>query len=103
MNQQRGDGGVIRYEIVPFANGEIPTQPPVSVLSASNDESQLTSDQHNLPYLGSVNAIENLNENQLAAYLNGYGIVPPAGADPATTDHWQKQTLKRLIGVSYRS
>ena len=103
MNQQRGDGGVIRYEIVPFANGEIPTQPPVSVLSASNDGSQLTSDQHNLPYLGSVNAIQNLDENQLAAYLNGYRIVPPADADPATTDRWQKQTLKRLIGVSYRS
>ena len=78
------DGGVIRYEIVPFDNGEIPTQPHVSVVSASNDESQLTSDQHNLPYLGSVNAIENLDENQSAAYFNGYGIVPPADADLAT-------------------
>ena len=67
------------------------------------DLNHLTSGQHNLPYLGSVNAIDNLDENQLAAYLNGYDIDPPAGADPATTDHLQKQTLKRLIGVYLRS
>ncbi|KIJ99349.1 hypothetical protein K443DRAFT_679969 [Laccaria amethystina LaAM-08-1] len=82
MNQHRADGAVIEYEIVPFTNGDDPTQPP-----------------HNLPYLGSVNAIENLDGNELVGYLNGYGVVPPAGTNPVATNLLQVQTLKRLVGV----
>ena len=73
------------------------------VFSVSNNGSQLTCDQHNLPYLDSVNAIENLDGNQLVGYITGYGVVPPAAADPAATNHLQKQTLKRLVGVSLMS
>ena len=30
MNQRRGEGTVVPFEVVPFANGNDPTQPPVS-------------------------------------------------------------------------
>jgi len=83
MNQRRGEGNVVPYEVIPFINGNDPTQPP-----------------HNLPPLGSVNAIENLNGHDLAAYLTGYGIIPlPAGANPHATNRLWKETLKGLVGA----
>jgi hypothetical protein len=71
------------------------------VLGASyNDRSELTCDQHNLPPLASVNAIDNLNGQDLAAYLTGYGVVPlPAGANPHATNRLWKETLKGLVGA----
>ena len=54
------------------------------------------SDQHNLPPLLSINAIENLNEHDLMAYLTGYGVVAPVGANPHATNRLQKETPKEL-------
>ncbi|KAF8241061.1 hypothetical protein L208DRAFT_1352094 [Tricholoma matsutake] len=83
MNQHRGEGNVVPYEVIPFTNGNDPTQPP-----------------YNLPPLGSINAIENLNGHDLAAYLTGYGIVPlPAGENLHATNCLQKETLKGLVGA----
>jgi hypothetical protein len=64
-----------------------------------NDGFKLMCDQHNLPPLLSVNAIENLNGHDLADYLNGYGVVPPVGANPHATNRLRKETLKGLVGV----
>jgi len=84
MNQRRGDGTVVPFEVVPFTtNGNDPTQPP-----------------HNLPPLLSVNVINTLNGHDLVEYLNGYGVVPPISANPHATNHLQKETLKALVGVS---
>ncbi|KAF8503990.1 hypothetical protein BU17DRAFT_101541 [Hysterangium stoloniferum] len=44
MNQSRGDGRVKAYAIVPFTNGDDPTQLP-----------------HNLPCVSSVDDIDDLN------------------------------------------
>ncbi|KIJ99354.1 hypothetical protein K443DRAFT_8429 [Laccaria amethystina LaAM-08-1] len=82
MNESRGDGTVVVFDIVPFTDGSDPTQPP-----------------NNLPPLHSVNAIENLNGLQIAAYFNGYGIVPPVGANTVATNCLQKDTLKQLVGA----
>jgi len=83
MNQRRGEGNVVPYEVIPFTNGNDPTQPP-----------------HNLPPLVSVNAIETLGGLALAAYLTNYGIVPlPAGASPHATNRLRKETLKGLVGA----
>lgn len=67
-------------------------------MASSNDVSESTCDQNNLPPLHSVNAIENLNEHDLVAYLVGYGVVPPAGTH--TTNYLQKDTLKHMVGAS---
>ena len=65
------------------------------------DLSYINCDQNNLPPLDSVSAIENLNEQHLIAYLNGYGVIPiPAGANPHATNWLQKETLKGLVGAS---
>ena len=71
------------------------------MLEASyNDRSELTCDQGNLPPLVSVNAIDNLNGQDLAAYLTGYGSVPlPVGGNPHATNRLRKETLKGLVGA----
>jgi hypothetical protein len=97
MNQRRGNGTVVPFKVVPFVNGNDPTQPPVSCgfyPPLFNDGSEFAYDQDNLPPLYSVNEIENLNEHDLLEYLNGYGVVPLA------TNYLQKETLKRLVGTS---
>ncbi|KIJ05657.1 hypothetical protein PAXINDRAFT_21107 [Paxillus involutus ATCC 200175] len=83
VNQHRGDGKVVSFDIVPFTNGSDPTQPP-----------------DNLPPLHSIDVIENLNEHDLVEYLNGYGVVPPVGTNPHATNHLQKEILKGLVGSS---
>lgn len=101
MNQSRLDGTVVAFKVVPFTDGSDPTQPPVGfVLVSSNDGSELTCDQNNLPPLHSVNAIENLNGHDVVAYLVGYGVVPPAGTNPHTTNYLQKDALKLLVGCT---
>jgi len=35
----------------------------------------------------------------LVDYLNGYGIVPPVGANPHATNRLRKETLKSLVGA----
>jgi len=69
MNQHRGDGSVVPLEVVPFTNGDNPTQPP------------------------------NLNGHNLNQYLNGYGVAPPVGANPHATNHLWKETVKSLVGA----
>lgn len=83
MNQSRLDGTVVAFKVVPFTDGSDPTQPP-----------------NNLPPLHSVNAIENLNGHDVVAYLVGYGVVPPAGTNPHTTNYLQKDALKLLVGCT---
>ncbi|KIJ11779.1 hypothetical protein PAXINDRAFT_157172 [Paxillus involutus ATCC 200175] len=83
VNQHRGDGKVVSFDIVPFTNGNDPTQPP-----------------DNLPPLHSIDVIENLNEHDLMEYLNGYGVVPPVSTNPYATNYLQKEILKGLIGSS---
>ncbi|KAM6497600.1 hypothetical protein JOM56_005548 [Amanita muscaria] len=82
MNQGRGDGNIVRFEIIPFANGNDPTLQP-----------------HNLPPLYSVDTIQQLDGATLSAYLTGYGIDPlPAAGNPDATNRLRKETLKRLVG-----
>ena len=71
------------------------------VLEASyNDRSELTCDQGNLPPLVSVNAIDNLYGQDLAAYLTGYGSVPlPVGGNPHATNRLRKEKSKGLVGA----
>ena len=100
MNQRRGEGNVVSFEVVPFVNGNDPTQPPVSRgFGPIYRRSQLTCNQKNLPPLHSVNAIENLNGHDLVQYLTGYGAVPPVGPNPHATNRLRKETLTGLIGA----
>ena len=75
--------------------------PPSHLLEASyNDRSELTCDQGNLPPLVSVNAIDNLYGQDLAAYLTGYGSVPlPVGGNPHATNRLRKEKSKGLVGA----
>ncbi|KAH9172503.1 hypothetical protein EDB89DRAFT_906722 [Lactarius sanguifluus] len=83
INQSRGHGNVVPFEVVPFTDGTDPTLPP-----------------HNLPPLHTVNVIDNLSEQSLTTYLTHYGIVPlPTGGSPDATNHLQKETLKQLVGA----
>lgn len=65
----------------------------------SNGRSQLTFYQNNLPPLHTVNAIDNLNGNDLLRYLTGYGAVPPVGANRRATNRLRKEALKSLVGA----
>ena len=69
MNQGRVEGN-LAYEIIPFANGDDPTQGPVSrdLVPVTINLTQHCN-QHDLPLLGSIDAIENLNGQELAGYL----------------------------------
>ncbi|KAH9013697.1 hypothetical protein EDB85DRAFT_2032379 [Lactarius pseudohatsudake] len=85
INQSRGLGNVVPFEVVPFTDGTDPTLPP-----------------HNLPPLYTVNVIDNLSEQSLTTYLTHYGIVPlptASGGSPDATKHLQKETLKQLVGA----
>jgi hypothetical protein len=60
----------------------------------------LTHDQNNFPPLHSINAIQNLNGNDLAAYLTGYNAVPlSVAANPHATNRLWKEILKEKVGV----
>ncbi|KAI9431232.1 hypothetical protein H4582DRAFT_2009491 [Lactarius indigo] len=75
--------GAVPLEVVPFTNGDDPTQPP-----------------HNLPHIDSAATIDGLNGAQLIGYLNGYGINPlPRGIHPHATNRARKETLKRVVGA----
>jgi len=82
INQNRLDGRTVPFRIVPFKNGDDPTQPP-----------------HNLPHLASVVVIKQLNEQQVNSYLTGYGIDRlPSGSHPDETDYLWGRPLVRAIG-----
>jgi hypothetical protein len=62
--------------IVPFNDGSMPTQDPVSSLSFNSLNSlQISHTQHNLPPLINVAAIRVLTSPQTIAYAAGYGLV----------------------------
>lgn len=83
INRGRLEGDIVPYEVVPFPNGDDPTQPP-----------------HNLPHLVSVEVIEQLSECQLISYLTGYGTNPmPTGPNPGDTDYLRRDHLMALVGV----
>ena len=76
-NSMFGEGTVNPYNIIPFADGADPTQPP-----------------HNLPPLRTLGNINQLSAVHVNAYLAGYGIAIPANA----TLKERKQMLTRAIG-----
>ncbi|KAH9013232.1 hypothetical protein EDB85DRAFT_2034448 [Lactarius pseudohatsudake] len=85
MNQSRGEGNIVPFEVVPFTDGTDPTLPP-----------------HNLPPLHTVNVINNLSEQFLTTYLTHYGVVPlPIGGSSVATNclQLQKERLKQLVGA----
>jgi hypothetical protein len=57
----------------------------------------LTPYQHGLPPLLSYQSIEGLRGQQLIEYLDGYGVVPPVGANPRGTNRLRKEALKRAV------
>ncbi|KAH9163049.1 hypothetical protein EDB89DRAFT_2242905 [Lactarius sanguifluus] len=83
INQSRGQGNVVPFEVVPFTDGTDPTLPP-----------------YNLPHLHTVNVINNLSEQFLTTYLTHYGVVPlPIGENSVATNYLQKETLKQKVGA----
>ena len=53
--------------------------------------------RNNLPSLHSVDAIKNLNGNDLIKHLTDYGVVPPDGVNPDATIRLRKETLKSVV------
>ncbi|KAN0135219.1 hypothetical protein V8E53_007110 [Lactarius tabidus] len=84
INRGRLDGNIIAYKVVPFPNGDDPTQPP-----------------HNLPHLVSVDVIKQLSECQLTSYLTGYCVNLPIGPTPRDTDYLRRGYLKGAVGASW--
>ena len=59
---------------------------------------KLIHDQHNLTPLRSLDIIDNLDGNELVAYLQGYGVsTPPTSATPVATDRLRKEKLKAMV------
>ena len=82
-NHQLHDGSFTPFMIVPFNDGTMPTQAPVSSPSFDSRNSLCISyTQHNLPPLVNVAAIRALTEAQTLVYAAGYGLgnVEPAPA-----------------------
>ncbi|KAF9516757.1 hypothetical protein BS47DRAFT_1340385 [Hydnum rufescens UP504] len=78
-NGMRHDGLVIPYTIVPFTDGDDPTQPP-----------------HNLVPLVSTAVIDTLSAHRCNRYLDGYEVDRPPGVGNVAL---RRQLLKRAIGV----
>jgi hypothetical protein len=80
-NHQLLDGVFTPFTIVPFNNGRMPTQAPVSSLSLDSRNSlRIGHTQHNLPPLVNVAAIRALTAAQTTAYAAGYGLGNIAAA-----------------------
>jgi len=80
INWGRGDGSVVAFDIVPFADGSDPTQEP-----------------HKLDPLHSFAIINNLEGPKIINYLNGYGIPLPQGAHPLETNQLRKDALRMAV------
>ncbi|KAH9051327.1 hypothetical protein EDB83DRAFT_2626617 [Lactarius deliciosus] len=94
MNQSRGEGNIVPFEVVPFTDGTDPTLPPVSF-----HFSLLW--MINLSQLG-ISTISHLCtlEQFLTTYLTHYGVAPlPIGGSSVATNCLQKETLKQLVGA----
>ncbi|KAF9516747.1 hypothetical protein BS47DRAFT_1340369 [Hydnum rufescens UP504] len=81
VNGTRDHGLVIPYTIVPFADGDDPTQPP-----------------HNLVPLLSTAVIDTLSAHRCNDYLDGYNVDRPPGAGNVALRH---ELLKRAIGAPF--
>lgn len=76
------------YNIVPFPNGEDPTQPPVSLTFSPCCAMLRSLLKHNLPRIRSEDDIgdaAHLTTQQLGAYLRGYGVEVPRGREARET------------------
>ena len=80
-NLQCSDGTQRKYMVVPFQNGEVPTETPVcaSQFHVRHTDILLWLNllQHNLPALLTVNGIRSLSRSQGEQYLQGYGRLVP--------------------------
>ncbi|KAN0135213.1 hypothetical protein V8E53_007104 [Lactarius tabidus] len=72
INFGRLGGNILAYKVVPFPNGDDPTQPPVKQLS----------------------------ECQLTSYLTGYCVNPRTGPTPRDTNCLRRGCLKGAIGCT---
>ncbi|KIY68511.1 hypothetical protein CYLTODRAFT_421542 [Cylindrobasidium torrendii FP15055 ss-10] len=64
LNRDRGDGRTIPYVVMPFLDGSRPDQAP-----------------HSLPPLLNVDTIEDLTDDEVDAYVEGYGLSRAHGRD----------------------
>ncbi|KAF9513292.1 hypothetical protein BS47DRAFT_1344330 [Hydnum rufescens UP504] len=78
-NGMRHDGLATPYTIVPFTDGDDPTQPP-----------------HNLVPLVSTAVIDALSAHRCNRYLDGYKVDHPPGVGNLAL---RRQLLKRAIGA----
>lgn len=81
VNKDYGD--LYSLEVLPFRNGDDPTKDP-----------------HNLPHLYSARAIDELEREDVIAYLNGYRMGElPEGPNQEATNRLLKNILKRVVGA----
>ena len=93
-NHQLHDGRFINFSIVPFNDGTMPTEAPVSSRSLDSYNSCKLAIQHNLPPLLNIAAIRALTAAQSTAYVVGYGLGNVGNA-PA-----RRVAIGRAIGCS---
>ena len=94
-NHQLRDGGFAPFTVVPFNDGSMPTQAPVSFPSVDSQKNLRIGDtQHNLPPLVNVAAIRALTAAQTTAYAAGYGLGN-VGAAPA-----RRFAIGRAVGCT---
>jgi hypothetical protein len=83
MNAHLGDGRLIPLEVMPFADGTSPIEPPVRLAWTPSPMAFADliahSMQHDLPRLSSVDDVLNLDGVTATAYYQGYypGIAVP--------------------------
>ena len=78
--RQLYDGSFTNFDIVPFNDGTMPSQAPVSSRSLDSYNTCKLVIQHNLPPLLNVAAIRALTAVQSTAYAVGYGLGDVDGA-----------------------
>jgi hypothetical protein len=94
-NHQLLDGEFTSFIIVPFNDGSMPTEAPVSSPSLDSWNSlQIVHTQHNLLALVNVAAIRALTVPQTTAYAAGYGL----GNIRATAE--RRKAIGRAVGCT---
>lgn len=74
QNHQLHDGSTTDFKIVPFTDGSMPPQAPVSYPLHDPWITHILAIQHNLPPLVDAAAIRALTGPQATTYANGYGL-----------------------------
>ena len=72
-----GDRRSCPFKVVPFINGELPTDQPVCPVPLFCTHLTILCHQHNLPALLNVGAINALTGQQANDYLVGYNLPVP--------------------------